>query len=145
VYQRIYISSYFSPTYDVPWLHTKMNRRILVIDDDEGLREIIRFSLEVVSEWQVLMAASGQEGLHLAVSEQPDAILLDVVMPGSGGLEILTQLQQRMETRSIPVIMLTAKANGERRQLLEQGAKGVIIKPFKPQALVSEICALLNW
>lgn len=122
-----------------------MNKRILVIDDEEGLREIIRFSLEAASGWEVLTAASGQEGIRLAIAEQPDAILLDFTMPGLSGLETLEQLKQSPETQNISVIMLTAKSDGELSELIELGARGKIMKPFKPQTLVNEICALLSW
>jgi DNA-binding response OmpR family regulator len=123
-----------------------MPKRILLIDDEEGLRKIIQFSLEAAAGWSVSTAASGQEGLAMAAAEPPDAILLDVMMPDMDGLTTFRQLQANSITQSIPVIMLTAKASAtEQQPLAKLGVAGVITKPFKIPALISQIRYLLNW
>jgi DNA-binding response OmpR family regulator len=121
-------------------------KKILVIDDEDGLREILQFSLEAAAGWQVLTAASGSEGLIKAEAEQPDAILLDVMMPDMDGPETFRQLKAKAVTQNIPTIFLTAKARGSEKQLLiNLGIAGVITKPIKPQELVDQIQEILNW
>lgn len=123
-----------------------MPKRILLIDDEDGARRIIQFSLEAAAGWEVLPAASGSEGLSLAQTGQLDAILLDVMMPDLDGPATFQRLQENPVTRSIPVIMLTAKASPtEHQPLLEIGIAGIITKPFKIPALIAQIRAILNW
>ena len=123
-----------------------MPKRILLIDDEDGARRIIQFSLEAAAGWEVLPAASGGEGLSLAQTEQLDAILLDVMMPDLDGPATFQRLQENLVTRSIPVIMLTAKASPtEHQPLLELGIAGIITKPFKIPALIAQIRTILNW
>lgn len=123
-----------------------MPKRILLIDDEDGARRIIQFSLEAAAGWEVLTAASGIDGLSLAQTEPLDAILLDVMMPDLDGPATFQRLQENPVTRSIPVIMLTAKASPtEHQPLLELGIAGIITKPFKIPALIAQIRAILNW
>lgn len=123
-----------------------MSKRILIVDDDDAVREIVQYSLEAAAGWEVLMAASGREGLAVARDRQPDAILLDVMMPEMDGLETLQQLQGDRLTRGIPTILLTAKARiGHRQQWEELGIIGTISKPFEALSLVAQIRSLLNW
>jgi CheY-like chemotaxis protein len=110
------------------------------------LREITQFSLEAVAGWEVLTAASGSEGLALAAVEQPDAILLDVMMPDMDGIETFQKLQTNPQTQDIPTIFLTAKARGsEQQSLFDLGISGVITKPVKPQELVEQILEIMAW
>lgn len=121
-------------------------KRVLVIDDEDGVREIIQFSLEAAAGWEVLTAASGSEGIETAQTQQPDAILLDVMMPDLDGSATFEQLQANAATRHIPTIFLTAKVRAsEQQQLLDLGVVGAIAKPFKAQDLANQIRALLNW
>jgi CheY-like chemotaxis protein len=121
-------------------------KRILVIEDEDGLREIIQFSLEAVAGWEVLSAASGREGIAIAQTELPNAILLDVMMPDMDGIETLKHLQRDTRTERIPTIFLTAKARGsEQQQFLDLGVLGVITKPIKAQDLVEQIRAIVSW
>jgi CheY-like chemotaxis protein len=121
-------------------------KKILVIEDEDGLREITQFSLEAAAGWDVLTAASGSEGLIIAEAEQPDAILLDVMMPDMDGTETFRRLQYNPVTQTIPTIFLTAKARGNEQQaLIDLGISGLITKPIKPQALVEQIREILNW
>ena len=93
-------------------------KRILVIDDENDIREIAQLSLEMMGGWTVVTARSGQEGIDKAIAEQPEAILLDVMMPEMDGPTTLQQLQANAVTKHIPVIFLTAKVqSADRRHL----------------------------
>ena len=121
-------------------------KRILVIDDEDGIREIIQICLEAAAGWEVETAASGSEGLAIAQTMQPDAILLDVMMPDMDGPTTFRQLQADSATQHIPTILLTAKAKiSEQQQFIELGITGVITKPFKAQDLVNQIREILQW
>jgi CheY-like chemotaxis protein len=121
-------------------------KRILVIDDEDGIREIIQICLEAAAGWEVVTAASGSEGLADAQTTQPDAILLDVMMPDMDGPTTFRLLQANVRTRHIPTILLTAKAKiSEQQQFIDLGVTGVITKPFKAQDLVNQIREILKW
>ncbi|WP_026733085.1 response regulator [Fischerella sp. PCC 9605] len=121
-------------------------KRILVIDDEDGVREIIQFSLEAAAGWEVLTAASGAEGLAIAQTQQPDVIILDVMMPDMDGPETFRQLQANPLTQHIPTIFLTAKAKfSEQQHFIDLGVTGAIAKPFKAVELVEQIREILNW
>jgi CheY-like chemotaxis protein len=121
-------------------------KKILVIEDEDGLREIIQFSLEAAAGWGVVTAASGSEGLVMAQTELPDAILLDVMMPDIDGVETFRQLQTNPLTQGIPTIFLTAKAkHNELQQFMDLDISGVITKPIKALDLVEQIESILNW
>ncbi len=123
-----------------------MSKRILLVDDEEGARKIIQFSLEAAAGWQVIVAASGMEGVTIAQEVLPDAILLDVMMPVLDGPATFQELQKSTATQHIPVIMLTAKAiPSEQQQLMALGIAGIITKPFKVPTLISQIRAILHW
>jgi DNA-binding response OmpR family regulator len=103
-----------------------------VIDDEESIRLLCRVNL-AASGMDVLEAEDGDSGLELARSEQPDLILLDVMMPGLDGWEVARRLGRDPKTREIPVVFLTARAGGEDRTRGEQaGAVGYVVKPFDP-------------
>jgi CheY-like chemotaxis protein len=121
-------------------------KRILVIDDDDGIREVITICLEAIAAWDVIATNSGEEGLIIAQNQQPDAILLDVMMPHLDGIATFQQLQERDETKNIPTILLTAKAKiSEQKQYQNLGVTGVIIKPFEPYDLIEKIKQMLGW
>lgn len=121
-------------------------KRILVIDDDDGLRDIIQISIEVIAGWDVLTATSGTEGLDVAKTQQPDVILLDVMMPDMDGATTFKYLQALPSTAKIPTILLTAKATtNEKQKLMALGVTGVITKPFDATDLVNQIRTLLKW
>ena len=118
--------------------------KILIVEDDEDIRTVIEVVARLVGDWQVLLAASGAEALERAKSEQPDVILLDVMMAGMDGPETLARLRQQTSTARIPVIFLTAKAQKhEVQSYLALGANGVIIKPFEAMTLPDEIRRIL--
>lgn len=120
-------------------------KRILIIDDEYDIRAVAELALKTVAGWEVLTAASGKEGLNQAVKEQPDAILLDVMMPDMDGIATLQALQANPDTKSIPVILMTAKAQAaDRRRFAELGVAGIITKPFKAMQLSAQVVAILS-
>jgi CheY-like chemotaxis protein len=123
-----------------------MTKTLLIIDDDDDIREIVQLTLEMSAPWRILAASSGAEGVALAASELPDGILLDVMMPGLDGPATLERLREDPATREIPVIFLTAKARAaDRDRLAELNTAGVLSKPFDPAELPRQIAALLDW
>ncbi len=122
------------------------HKRILIIDDEEAIQKVVKLSLKMEAEWDVLTATSGPEGVTNAETEQPDAILLDVMMPDMDGIATFKALQSNAKTEPIPVIFLTAKAQtAEKRQFSNVGVAGVITKPFNSLTLASEIAKILGW
>jgi two-component system, chemotaxis family, response regulator PixG len=121
-------------------------RQILVVDDDRNIREVVSMCLNKLKSWEVLTAASGQEGLDQIQTNSPDAIVLDVMMPEMDGLAFLRQLRSHHGIKKIPVILLTANRYLPDKDLLtELGVVEVISKPFLPIDLVRQIDrALLN-
>ncbi len=123
-----------------------MAKRILVVDDDDGVREIVQLSLEVAAGWDVVAADSGRAGVAIAQKQSLDLILLDVMMPDEDGITIFRQLQSDPLTQSIPVILLTAKARmSEREELMKIGVMGIITKPFQAVQLVGQIKQMVKW
>ncbi|HKJ11376.1 MAG TPA: response regulator [Ornithinimicrobium sp.] len=120
--------------------------RVLLIEDEDHIREIAQLSLESVAGWETRQASGGHEGLALAASEHPDAILLDVMMPDLDGPGTLARLRADPATADIPVVFLTAKTRtSERQELQELGAAGVIKKPFDPMSLAAQVAEILGW
>jgi CheY-like chemotaxis protein len=119
-------------------------RKVLLVDDEDDIRTIGQLSLSRVGGWQTVLAASGAEALARAAAEQPDLILLDVMMPGMDGPTTLGQLRAQASTAQTPVIFMTAKIQKQEvARYLELGAVGVIGKPFDPMTLPAEIKKLL--
>lgn len=123
-----------------------MDRQVLIIDDEASIITIVQVALEVTAGWQVLSATSGKEGVAIATTRQPDAIILDVNMPKQDGKAVLKLLQAKAETQDIPVIFLMAQARGaEQTALKALGVAGIIIKPFSANAIASHIKTILYW
>lgn len=121
-------------------------RRILIIDDEDDIREVAALSLESVAGWSVLTACSGPEGIRTAHAELPDAILMDVMMPTMDGPTTFRQMQQSPEIAKIPVVLLTAKVQGvDQRRFAGLGVAGVLFKPFDPLTLAEQMAATLGW
>ncbi|MEC4804372.1 MAG: response regulator [Jaaginema sp. PMC 1079.18] len=122
------------------------SKQILVIDDEADIREVAQLSIEVTTDWQVLTAASGTEGLDLAIAYHPDAILLDIMMPGMDGLITWQYLQENPHTQDIPIVFLTAKVQAkEQRRYAQLGATAILTKPFDPTTLGDAIAEVLGW
>jgi CheY-like chemotaxis protein len=121
-------------------------RRILVVDDEDDIREVAQMSLEMVGGFEVTTAASAAEGIAIAAAERPDAILLDVMMPDMDGPTAFERLRADDRTREIPVILLTAKVQAaDRRRFADLGVTAVIAKPFDPMRLAAEVASVLGW
>ena len=121
-------------------------RKVLVVDDDDVIREVAKLALEVVGGWQVSTATNGQEAGRLASLDRPDVVLLDVMMPALDGPGTAALLREDPVTRGVPVIFLTAKTPlGDERLESEPNVVGVISKPFDPMMLAQQINRLTGW
>jgi len=130
----------------LPLEQEKMPRRILIIDDEDDIREVAAMSLETVAGWEVMVANSGAQGLLRAASYKPDAILLDVMMPGMDGPTTFRELRKNPATAKIPVLFLTAKVQAtDRRRFADLGIEAVLVKPFDPMTLSIQIAGALGW
>ncbi|VEP11449.1 Response regulator receiver protein [Hyella patelloides LEGE 07179] len=122
-----------------------MSKNILIIDDEEDVRSIAQMGLEMAANWNVITASSGEEGLRLAETEQPEIILLDLMMPDWDGKETTKQLKNNQKTVNIPVILMTAKTQSViALELTELNLAGVITKPFRPLQLSEQISQILS-
>ena len=118
--------------------------KILVVDDEEDILELVRYNLSREG-YKIICASSGEEGLKTAKSENPDLIVLDLMLPGVDGLDVTRRLKGDDTTRKIPIVMLTAK--GEESDIvtgLELGAEDYITKPFSTKVLVARVRAVLR-
>jgi CheY-like chemotaxis protein len=121
-------------------------KRILVIDDEQVIQIVIQECLEELAGWEVLIASSGREGIEIARSQTPDAILLDVSMPDMDGITTFEKLQEDPVSQTIPVILLTAKVQSEEQaQFVQLSIAGVIFKPFDAMTLAEQIAERLGW
>lgn len=123
-----------------------MTRRILIVDDEDDIRAVAQMSLELMGPYEVLTASSGREGVVSARAHQPDAILLDVMMPDLDGPATLAELRTDPATRDIPVLFLTAQTRtAEHERLANLGPDGILSKPFDPLQLAAQVAAALRW
>jgi two-component system chemotaxis response regulator CheY len=117
---------------------------ILICDDEPNLRELMRISLETCPEYRFVEAGDGSEAIQLTESSRPDLLLLDVMMPGTSGLDVLEHLRARPEHSATPVVVVSAFASpADRRRALDAGATRFLKKPFDPDALRSLVEELL--
>jgi two-component system, OmpR family, alkaline phosphatase synthesis response regulator PhoP len=122
------------------------HKRVLIIDDEVAIQTVVQFGLNLSVGWEVLTASSGAEGIERAAMEQPDMILLDVMMPEMDGLATFQKLRQTPQTQMIPVILLTAKAQAAEKRIFQTtGVNGVITKPFNSLDLAAQISRILDW
>jgi CheY-like chemotaxis protein len=130
-----------------PYNHEEtMNRSILLVDDENDIREVAQVTLEMTAGWEVHTAQDGIEGLRMARHHRPDAILLDVMMPGMDGPSTVRALRDDPTTAGIPVVLLTAKVRqSDRRGFDELHVAGVLSKPFDPLELAGQVSAALGW
>jgi DNA-binding response OmpR family regulator len=121
-----------------------MPETILVIEDEEDVTDLVRYHLKK-AKFRVISAKDGAEGLDLAGTERPDAIILDIMLPRLNGFEVAKRLRAEESTRSIPLLILSAKGESESRiKGLELGADDYLPKPFSPRELVLRIQSLLR-
>jgi CheY-like chemotaxis protein len=119
-------------------------KRILAVDDEPHILKLVAFSLKS-GGYEVLEAADGLSAISIARAEQPDLILMDVMMPALDGYEACRRLKADPETAQIPVIMLTAKTQAAEHKTGEAaGAEGYINKPFTPKDLVAQMREFLG-
>jgi len=123
----------------------KALKTVLYVDDDPDIREIVEMALGLDGEIRVLTSDGGERALLKMRVEQPDLVVLDVMMPGMDGPTLLTRMRADPDLADIPVIFMTAKSNAQDTQRLRQlSAIGVIDKPFDPMALGGQVKALWN-
>jgi two-component system phosphate regulon response regulator PhoB len=121
-----------------------MRPRILLVEDDANLVELIRYNLDKEG-FDVVSTPDGEEALVLAEEERPDVVVLDWMIANLSGIEVCRRLRRAPETSSLPIIMLTARAEeGDRIRGLETGADDYVTKPFSPRELVARVRALLR-
>ncbi len=119
-------------------------RKILVVDDDPDIFEIVQTNLEGAG-YEVVGASDGSEGLRKVLAENPDLVILDVLMPEMDGWEVLRQIEADPRTAGLPIIMLTCKSeDADILRGLEEGAVEYVTKPFYPENLVASVKILLN-
>ena len=121
-----------------------MNKRILVVDDEMYIVNILDFTL-ATEGLDVVSAANGEEALRLAMEKTPDLVILDVMMPKIDGFEVCRALKAKEETKNVPVILLTAKdRDTDKEKGKEAGADLYVTKPFSPTRLLDDVRALLQ-
>jgi DNA-binding response OmpR family regulator len=117
---------------------------VLVADDEEDIRALVAFRLERAG-YEVITAADGEEALTLATTRLPDLVVLDMMMPKATGLEVTRSLRELDETKEIPVILLTARAQeADVARGFEAGVDDYVKKPFSPQDLQLRVQTLLE-
>lgn len=121
-----------------------IKKKIMVVDDEADIRELIKFNLEKEG-FDVVPVSDGETALEEARLKQPDLIILDVMLPGIDGIEVCFKLKSDSAYKSIPIVMLSAKTD-ESDQLvgLKIGADDYLVKPFSPKVLVAKISAILR-
>ncbi len=123
-----------------------VSHKVLIIDDEDDIREVAALSLESIAGWEVVTANSGSQGLARAAEHQPDAILLDVMMPDMDGPTTFRELRKNPATAKIPVLLLTAKVqSSDQRRFADLGVEAVLFKPFDPLTLSTQIADVLGW
>ncbi len=118
--------------------------KVLLVDDDPAVSKMAVVCLQKIGKWDVKVASNGYDALRMLKAYQPDVIVLDVMMPGMDGFEVLNHLKRLDLTKEIPVIFMTAMAQTrELSNCIGRGARGVIQKPFNPMLLPAQIKAIL--
>jgi len=121
-----------------------MNKRILIVEDDRPIIELIEHYLGK-EHFTVLSATTGDVAIKTATARKPHLVILDIMLPGKDGWEVCRELRTSPQTASIPIIMLTAKAEESDKVIgLELGADDYMTKPFSPKELVARVKALLR-
>ncbi len=121
-----------------------MTQRILVVDDEPDIAALVAYHL-TKEGYSVSTAHSGPEALKAAAEQRPDLVVLDLMLPGMSGYEVLRTLRARSETSDVGVVMLTARGNeADRIEGLTHGADDYVVKPFSPQELILRVAAVLR-
>jgi CheY-like chemotaxis protein len=123
-----------------------VKRRILVVDDDDAARQAAVQSLQVMAGWDVVEAYCGAQAIESAKQHQPDAILLDVMMPAMDGPAMLGKLRATRATSHIPIVLLTAKVQAVHDGSLSHlPVAAILSKPFDPLRLATQVSEALGW
>jgi CheY-like chemotaxis protein len=123
-----------------------VKRRILVVDDDDAARQAAVHSLQTMTGWDVAEAYCGAQAIESAKQHQPDAILLDVMMPAMDGPAMLGKLRATRATSHIPIVLLTAKLQAVHDGSLSHlPVAAILSKPFDPLRLASQVADALGW
>ena len=118
--------------------------RVLLVDDDDDVRLVGQISLQKVGGFDTHTASSGHQALEIAHQIAPDLVLLDVMMPGIDGLEVLARLRADPKTAHLPIVFMTAKVQAhEVANYMRLGAIGVIRKPFDPLKMPAELLQIV--
>src|SRR5216684_8312569 len=121
-----------------------MKPLVLIVEDEAPLVTLLRYNLEKEG-FAVCAAGDGEEALLQIAENKPDAVLLDWMLPLVSGLEVCRQIRRAPQSRSLPVIMLTARgAEGDRIRGLDSGADDYVVKPFSPSELVARLRAVIR-
>ncbi|MFT6145863.1 MAG: CheY-like chemotaxis protein [Myxococcota bacterium] len=122
-----------------------MTVRVLIVDDDDDIRTIAALALRTVGKMTVSMARSASDAIEMLQVQQPDLLLLDVMMPGMDGASLFESLQQQPHLAHIPVVFMTARVHGgEIERYLAMGAAGFVAKPFDPMTLAERLRSILR-
>jgi excisionase family DNA binding protein len=142
-YRRRDLDAFVSGSGSGPGTGVRGTPLVLIVDDDARIREFVRVNLEM-DGYVVREAGSAEEGLAALDEEPPDLILLDVMMPGVDGWEMLRRMQERHGRGSIPVIMFSGQVESSDDDAMARGAQGFLGKPFNPQDLITRTKELLR-
>ena len=124
---------------------SKRLQSALIVEDDPAISHVVQLALERVAGWRTWIAGDGETALAIAEAEQPDVVVLDVMLPRLSGPETLRRLASHPSTTAIPVVFMTARVQPhERARYAELGAVGVVAKPFDPMVLGHEIQELVD-
>lgn len=120
-------------------------KKILIVDDEEDLTFFVKANLELAGDFEVIIANSGKDGIKAAARQNPDLILLDIMMPQMDGFEVLERIKKSPKTLSIPVIMLSAKGDVDSK-IKSAGLynEAYIVKPVQIEALKEKIEEVLE-
>lgn len=121
-----------------------MPAKVLIVEDEDALVTLLTYNLEA-DGYHVVVSKSGNDAMLVLTEEQPDIVILDWMLPGIAGIEICRQIRARPKTKSLPVIMLTARGEeGDKVRGLATGADDYVVKPFSVSELLARVRALLR-
>jgi DNA-binding response OmpR family regulator len=118
-------------------------KRVLLVEDDESVRQLVRVTLQM-NDYDVVEARDGLEGLLFLDMHQPDAVVLDLMMPDVGGERMLAQLRATVETKKIPVVIITGKPEVAPEVIGLVGKENFFPKPFDPDAVIARLRAMIG-
>ncbi len=124
---------------------SKRKTTVLIIDDEEDFCLFLKKNLELTGNYKVIIATVSKKGIWSARLDKPDLILLDIMMPGIGGLEVLKRLKEDEERRNIPIVVVSARGdNATKERAMSLHCDDYIVKPVKVEVLISRIEDILS-